>query len=70
MASHQPHFCGQHLGLARLWVLILVLCMPQMSTTLRPILGRGDHVIALEKKFFLHHWLDELEQIEHGERSR
>lgn len=54
------HFCGQHVSLIRVWVLILVLCMLQMSTTLRPILGHAEQVVALEKKFFLHHWLDEL----------
>ncbi len=30
----------------------------QMTTSLRPILGRSDHFITQEKKFFLEHWGD------------
>lgn len=61
------HFCGQQVGLIRVWVLILVVCMFQMSTTLRPILGHAEQAVALEKKFFLHHWLDELGWVERFE---
>ncbi len=64
------HFCGRQAGLIRLWVLILVLCMLQMSTTLRPILGHADQVVTLEKKFFLYHWFDELGWVERDKRDQ
>jgi len=30
----------------------------QLTTTLRPILGRSDDLLTNEKKFFLEHWSD------------
>ncbi len=38
------------------WCFILLLTMVQMSTTLRPIVGRSPHFLSAEKKFFLVHW--------------
>jgi hypothetical protein len=31
-----------------------------MTTTLRPIIGRSDHFLPQEKKFFLTHWVESL----------
>jgi hypothetical protein len=38
------------------WVVIFVLVALQMSTALRPLLGRSDTFLPTEKKFFLAHW--------------
>ncbi len=38
------------------WLLIFVLVMLQMTTALRPMLGRADHFLPTDKKFFLSHW--------------
>lgn len=42
------------------WTLIFTLVTFQMSTTLRPILGESETLFAQEKKFFLKHWIDNL----------
>ena len=34
----------------------------QMTTALRPIIGKSDTFFPTEKKFFLGHWFDTLEQ--------
>lgn len=40
------------------WSIIFVLVALQMTTALRPILGRADTFMPAEKKFFLKHWVD------------
>jgi hypothetical protein len=45
-------------GHIQLWSVIFVLVCLQMLTTLRPILGKSDHFLPGEKKFFLAHWLE------------
>ncbi len=66
------YFCLGHLanGLAtlgsgnklmiKIWTMIFLITLLQMSTTLRPILGTSDTLLPTEKKFFLTHWLDSL----------
>lgn len=50
---------GNHL---HVWALIFMMVTLQMSTTLRPIIGTSDHFFNLkEKRFFLHHWLEVME---------
>lgn len=39
-----------------LWFGIFLLVTLQMSTSLRPILGRSDAFLTSEKRFFLQHW--------------
>lgn len=41
-----------------IWSIVFLLVTLQMTTTLRPILGRSDHFLTQEKKFFLQHWGD------------
>ena len=43
----------QHL---RLWLGMFMIVTLQMSTTLRPILGRSDTVLPEERIFFMEHW--------------
>ena len=38
------------------WILIFLLVAVQMTTALRPLLGKGDTLLPSEKKFFLQHW--------------
>jgi hypothetical protein len=40
------------------WNVIFVLVCLQMMTTLRPIVGKSEHFLPGEKKFFLAHWLE------------
>ena len=45
-------------GPLAIWGIIFLLVTLQLTTTLRPILGRSDHLLTNEKKFFLEHWSD------------
>jgi hypothetical protein len=40
------------------WVIIFVLVSLQMTTALRPIIGRSGTFLPIEKKFFVAHWSD------------
>jgi hypothetical protein len=42
----------------RIWAAIFILVCLQMTTTLRPLLGRSEHLLPDEKKFFVSHWVD------------
>jgi hypothetical protein len=46
-----------HAGL-NVWIVIFLLVALQMTTALRPILGKSDTFFPTEKKFFLGHWAD------------
>ncbi len=41
-----------------IWSVVFLLVTLQMTTSLRPILGRSDFLLTSEKKFFLKHWAD------------
>ena len=41
-----------------IWSGIFLLVTLQMTTSLRPIIGRSDDFLTSEKKFFLQHWSD------------
>jgi len=56
---------GSHLGNGRsghlkIWNVIFVLVCLQMTTALRPIIGKSDTFLPREKKFFVAHWVDTL----------
>lgn len=42
------------------WTVIFVLVCLQMTTTLRPIVGRSERFLPAEKKFFVAHWWESL----------
>ncbi len=44
------------------WVCIFLLVALQMTTALRPIIGKSETFFPTEKKFFLGHWFDTLDQ--------
>jgi hypothetical protein len=41
-----------------IWAVIFALVTLQMSTSLRPILGRSEQLFTTEKRFFLQHWTE------------
>ena len=53
---------GRSHGHMALWNLIFILVCLQMMTTLRPIIGTSDRFLPGEKKFFLAHWVDTMNQ--------
>lgn len=52
------------------WVIIFILVALQMTTALRPIIGRADTFLPAEKKFFGTHWSDCLKGQDDGLKSR
>ena len=57
-------------GGLRVWTLIFVLVLLQMTAALRPILGTSDAFLPTEKKFFVSHWTDSLQSSGNGARPR
>ena len=51
---------GKDGGLLRTWTVIFVVVCLQMTTTLRPIVGRSERFFRAEKQFFLAHWFESL----------
>ena len=48
-------------GVFTVWTIIFLVVVLQMSTALRPLLGRAPTLLPTEKKFFLTHWGESLE---------
>jgi hypothetical protein len=44
-----------------IWIVIFLLVAMQMTTALRPLVGKADTLLPQEKKFFLVHWADCME---------
>jgi len=42
------------------WILVFVLVVLQMTTALRPLVGKADTFLPKEKKFFVAHWADSM----------
>ena len=55
------HLSGKAGGL-RVWIVIFLLVMVQMTTALRPLIGTSDSFLQKEKKFFVKHWIEQLEK--------
>ncbi len=49
---------GRGKGPLTVWSVVFLLVSLQMTTSLRPILGRSDDFLTNEKKFFLQHWAE------------
>jgi len=49
---------GTQKGPLVIWSIVFLLVTLQMTTSLRPILGRSEVLLTQEKKFFLQHWGD------------
>jgi len=52
------------------WVIIFLLVAVQMTTALRPIIGKADTFLPTEKKFFATHWGDCLKAADEGLKIR
>jgi hypothetical protein len=52
------------------WVIIFLLVSAQMTTALRPIIGRADTFLPTDKQFFLNHWADCLKAPEGAGKTR
>jgi len=61
LATGFAHLSGKPGGL-RVWVVIFLLVMAQMTTTLRPLVGTSDAFLQKEKKFFVKHWIEQIEK--------
>ena len=46
----------------KVWIIIFLLVALQMTTALRPIVGKADTFLPVEKRFFVSHWADCLKQ--------
>ncbi len=44
----------------RVWSAIFIFVCLQMTTALRPIIGKSEHLLPTEKKFFLTHWFENI----------
>lgn len=53
---------GTQKGPLAIWSIVFLLVTLQMTTSLRPILGRSDRFLTHEKKFFLEHWFGTMDQ--------
>jgi hypothetical protein len=51
------------------WIVIFLLVALQMTTALRPILGKSDTFFPVEKKFFAAHWIDGLKGTPENSKS-
>lgn len=54
----------------RVWVIIFVLVLLQMTAALRPILGTSETLLPTEKKFFVSHWADSVKASGNGAGPR
>lgn len=53
---------GTQKGPLTIWSVVFLLVTLQMTTSLRPILGRSEVRLTQEKKFFLQHWFETMDK--------
>ena len=56
-------------GGIRVWMIIFILVMLQMTTAVRPLIGQADTFLPTEKKFFVTHWLECAKQSAESDQS-
>lgn len=54
------HLSAQTSSGLNVWIVLFVLVCLQMTTALRPLVGKAETFLPKEKKFFLAHWMDNL----------
>ncbi|WP_415663380.1 hypothetical protein, partial [Rariglobus hedericola] len=54
-------------GHLKVWIIIFVLVSLQMTAVLRPLIGTAPTLLPTEKKFFIQHWFDNMNE---KDRSR
>jgi hypothetical protein len=62
-SAFRHHQSSSYAGL-RVWAFIFLLVALQMTTALRPIIGKSEHFLpaAQDKKFFVNYWMDCIDQ--------
>jgi hypothetical protein len=63
------HFAVTHRSGIQFWGLVFLMVMLQMTTSLRPIVGKSATFLPSEKKFFLAHWTDCIEAEARGKEA-
>ena len=53
---------AKQFGHLKVWMFVFLLVVFQVSTSLRPIIGSSDKQFTSEKKFFLEHWSDTINE--------
>ena len=53
---------GTQKGPLTIWSSVFLLVTLQMTTSLRPIIGRSEVLLTQEKKFFLQHWFETMDK--------
>ena len=62
---------GGHGGHLKLWIIVFILVTLQMTTTLRPFIGKSDEFINLEEKhFFLGYWFTSMSDANQSEADK
>jgi len=56
LAAGCSHSDGRSTAGLSTWIIIFILVAIQMTTALRPLIGKSETFLAKEKKFFLSHW--------------
>ncbi len=56
-------------GGLKVWMVIFLLVMVQMTTAFRPLLGTADTLLPTEKRFFLSHWGECIKLAGHAEHT-
>jgi hypothetical protein len=64
------HLSAKSNGALHVWIFIFVLVCVQMTTALRPIIGRSDSFFPEGKRFFAAHWADVMRQAAEEERKQ
>jgi hypothetical protein len=55
------HLSAKSSGALKIWIIIFVLVQLQMMTALRPMIGKADTFLPTKKKFFLTHWVENVD---------
>ena len=58
LAAGFRHLSAQSNAGLNVWIVLFVLVCLQMTTALRPLVGKAETFLPKEKKFFLAHWVD------------
>jgi hypothetical protein len=61
LAAGFRHLSAQSNAGLNVWIVLFVLVCLQMTTALRPLVGKADTFLPKQKKFFLAHWIDSFE---------
>ena len=57
LSAAYVHRDAKSIGGLAVWMLIFVLVLLQMTTALRPMVGKAETLLPTEKRFFISHWV-------------